>query len=222
MLITKCLEIRVFGNWRYYESKGYIVPKKENGRVSQDTILTINVTDLPENSRFDIEYKCQGCKETKTTRYGRYIKNEHKLCRGCNMKRIAQDKEYIKKRSGENAGNYNPNLTDEEREQGRYYSEYPLWRTAVYEECDYTCQSCEDNRGGNLIAHHLNGWHWAKEERFDLCNGVAICETCHDEFHERYGYRDNTRNQFMDFLIEKVLARNSSPASQLFGLLHFN
>lgn len=217
MLITKFVEVKVAASQRYYESKGYSIPRRENGTVQKDTIIKVKVEDLPDNSTFEVEYECQGCSEIKKTRYERYFKNVHKLCRRCNMKMVAQNKEYIKKRSGKNSGKYNPNLTDEDREKGRYYPEYSLWRTAVYEECDYTCQCCEDNKGGNLIAHHLNGWHWAKDERFTDWNGVTVCEICHDEFHDRYGYRDNTRSQFMEFITEKVLERNNTPAARVFA-----
>jgi hypothetical protein len=105
-------------------------------------------------------------------------------------------------RSGENASNYNPNLTEEERQKGRKYSEYYAWRSKVYERDNFTCKCC-NKKGGYLIAHHLDGYHWSKEKRTDVDNGVTLCKTCHDDFHSIYGRKNNTRKQFDEFYENK-------------------
>lgn len=97
---------------------------------------------------------------------------------------------------------WNPNITDEEREKRRN-GEQIQWRKDVYERDNYTCQCCGDNKGGNLNAHHLNGFHWDKEHRTDINNGVTLCEKCHKEFHKIYGKRNNTITQFREFLFNK-------------------
>ncbi|KKL70926.1 hypothetical protein LCGC14_2100010, partial [marine sediment metagenome] len=65
---------------------------------------------------------------------------------------------------------------------------------------DYTCQKCGDNRGGNLIAHHLFNFSDYPELRFSLDNGITFCEDCHKEFHGLYGYKNNTKKQIVEFL----------------------
>lgn len=105
------------------------------------------------------------------------------------------------KRTGKNHYNYNPLITDEEREKNRYniYGEdRRIWRKKVYEKYDYTCVCCKE-RGGKLNAHHLNGYSWFKEGRYDVSNGVTLCKDCHLDFHGKYGYRNNTKEQFDEY-----------------------
>ena len=101
---------------------------------------------------------------------------------------------------GENNPNWNPNLTQEEREQHREIEGYNSWRTQVYRRDNYTCICCGDNKGGNLNAHHLNGFNWDKEHRLDVSNGVTLCTTCHNKFHSLYGNGNNTKEQFINFM----------------------
>ena len=110
-----------------------------------------------------------------------------------------QDEEYRASMVGENNPNYNPNLTNEEREQGRHIDGYKEWVYEVKERANFTCDCCGDNRGGNLVSHHLDGYHWNKEGRIDINNGVCLCEKCHKEFHHIYGNKNNTKEQYIEF-----------------------
>ena len=112
-----------------------------------------------------------------------------------------QDEEYRNRMSGENSNLYNPNLTDEEREQGRNIDGYSEWVYKVKEKANFTCDCCGDNRGGNLVSHHLDGYNWCKEKRVDITNGVCLCKHCHKLFHskELYGKGDNTKEQYEEF-----------------------
>lgn len=101
---------------------------------------------------------------------------------------------------GELHNNWNPNLTDEERENGRNTFENYQWRKDVYERDSYTCQNCGDSKGGNLVAHHINSHDIHKDQRYDIENGVTLCEKCHKDFHSKYGYGKNTRTQFSEWL----------------------
>lgn len=96
---------------------------------------------------------------------------------------------------------YDPNKTDEERLLKRYVlGKHTLYgfRNKVYKRDKYTCQVC-NQVGGKLNAHHLDGWNWAIDKRFDTDNGVTLCEGCHDEFHNIYGKGNNTKEQFKEF-----------------------
>lgn len=104
---------------------------------------------------------------------------------------------------GEENPNYNPNLTDDEREDKRDILKNKNWKKDVYKKDNYTCQCC-GKRGIKLNAHHLNGYHWDKENRFNISNGITLCEDCHKEFHNLYGYKYNTEYQFKEFLNSKV------------------
>lgn len=102
---------------------------------------------------------------------------------------------------GEAHPNYNPHLTEAERKKQRNVEGYDNWRKAVYERDGYACVYCGDRTGGNLVAHHLNGYHWDEEGRVDIENGVTLCNSCHKGFHAVYGYKENTRDQFNNFFL---------------------
>lgn len=106
--------------------------------------------------------------------------------------------------TGENNPSWNPNLTEEDRERNRTTAEgsQERWRGEVFERDNYTCHCC-GKRGGRLNAHHLNGYHWFKEGRFDVNNGVTLCTDCHKEFHSTYGIKNNTKEQYEEFYKQK-------------------
>lgn len=55
-------------------------------------------------------------------------------------------------------------------------------------------------RGLVINAHHLDGFHWCIEKRYDSNNLVTLCKTCHRDFHSAFGNRNNTKEQFLEFL----------------------
>jgi hypothetical protein len=107
---------------------------------------------------------------------------------------------YGVRRIGKANPNYNPEITDKERELGRLVTGYKYWRIKVYQRDNFVCQCCNDTKGGNLVAHHLNGWNWCKKERISIQNGITLCNSCHKLFHDKYGYGHNTKEQFADFV----------------------
>lgn len=110
---------------------------------------------------------------------------------------------YGVRRYGTNNPNYNPNKTDEERLYCRLLEGMTPFKKGVYERDNYTCQCCGDSKGHNLVAHHLDGYNWCREKRTDVNNGITLCDKCHKEFHHIYGYKDNTKIQFDEFLNKK-------------------
>lgn len=83
-------------------------------------------------------------------------------------------------RRGNAHAKYKGNKTARETAKARY--EYQTWRTAVFQRDDYTCQECSV-RGGRLHAHHIQPWAEFPALRFDLSNGVTLCERCHRAIH---------------------------------------
>lgn len=102
---------------------------------------------------------------------------------------------------GELNTNYNPNITEEERRRNRYDEKCSIdkWRREVFKRDGYICQCC-GKKGGNLNAHHLNAYHWDKEHRFDIDNGITLCYECHRLFHKIYTFYNNTKQQFEEFI----------------------
>lgn len=76
--------------------------------------------------------------------------------------------------------------------------EYKDWRASVYKRDKHRCVCC--NKKSYLNAHHLNGWNWCIESRYDVNNGVTLCWKCHRDFHRQYGRGYNYVFQFEAFL----------------------
>lgn len=123
----------------------------------------------------------------------------NKLSQGEGCYNCAKDRN-----SGENNFNYNPNLTQEERELKRYIfgdDSYKDWRNSIFKRDNYTCQCCEKVKG-YINAHHIDGYNWCKEGRVHINNGITLCRDCHKTFHILYGKGNNTYEQLEDFLYE--------------------
>lgn len=111
--------------------------------------------------------------------------------------------------TGDKHPQWNPELNDSDRISKRNYPEYTAWRSSVFERDGYACQVCLDTIGGNLNAHHINGYHWDEGGRTDINNGITLCDSCHKEFHSIYGYKYVNLFQFSQFLEYKQQALNN-------------
>lgn len=106
---------------------------------------------------------------------------------------------YRKNNFGENHPHWNPNKTDEERIIDRQYEDYYNFVKTVMKRDNYICQ-ITGQKGYKLVVHHLNGYNWDKENRTNIDNGITLSENIHLEFHKKYGYGYNTKEQFIDFV----------------------
>lgn len=105
----------------------------------------------------------------------------------------------LERRSKENHYKYNPNLTQEDRaKRDMFKGKIKKWRNKVFARDNYKCRKC--SKKGKLNAHHIMSWDKNINERFDVDNGVTLCEECHKSFHSIYGYGDNNKIQFLNFL----------------------
>jgi len=117
----------------------------------------------------------------------------HIRCFDCGRKSTSR------KLSGKNAPWYNHHKTDEERFLQRKYPEYIHWRKLVYERDKYTCQCCKKN-GIVLNAHHIENYSNNIELRLKIDNGITMCKDCHNEFHKKFGKRNNNSHQLDEFI----------------------
>lgn len=86
---------------------------------------------------------------------------------------------------------------------------FVLWSKKVKERDNWICGVC-NRYGVPMNSHHINAWDAFIEERYDLNNGVCLCERCHNRLHLVYGKGGNTRAQFNEFkemmrLINKIV-----------------
>jgi hypothetical protein len=70
-----------------------------------------------------------------------------------------------------------------ELSRARNCQEYNQWRLAVFSRDGFKCQSCGDAKGGNLHAHHIKSFANHPSLRYDINNGVTLCEPCHENEH---------------------------------------
>jgi hypothetical protein len=77
--------------------------------------------------------------------------------------------------------------------------EYKLWRKAVFEKDDWTCQKYKI-RGGKLHPHHIKNFSEFPELRFAIDNGITLSERAHKEFHKKYGIKNNNLEQIKEFI----------------------
>lgn len=136
--------------------------------------------------------------------YGQHHTEEQKREWSKKRKGVKPKEETRKIWSEQRKGSLNPNyknyLTEEDRQDRRIQQGYNEWKQQVKEQANWTCDCC-GKRGGNMEAHHLDGYNWCKEKRLDITNGVCLCEHCHKLFHSKefYGYGDNTKEQYEEF-----------------------
>lgn len=86
-----------------------------------------------------------------------------------------------------------------EEEYLRNCIEYHNWRKEVFSKDNYTCQKCLE-RGGELNAHHIENFNINSKLNFNISNGITLCNKHHKEFHIKYGYKNNTLEQILEFI----------------------
>jgi len=78
--------------------------------------------------------------------------------------------------------------------------DYRKWRIKVIRR-DKVCQVCGTIK--QRQAHHLNHATYFPDERFDVNNGICLCDECHKIFHTSFkrSYRQkSTRYDNMQFI----------------------
>ena len=202
-LLSTEVEVRLNPqNIEYYENLGYIIPRYYNEKnrkymVKKGTTIVVKIEDLPKCSNVMVDLTCDYCGKELTRSYQDYNKRKHNgkcYCKRCGKIVLC---------SGENNPNWNPSLTDEERQNGRNYPEYTEFIKKVLARDNYTCQCCGDTNSSEMEVHHLYGYYGYPEYRTDQTQAITLCKKCHGTFHVwymgKFGYINKgncTRNDY--------------------------
>ena len=92
--------------------------------------------------------------------------------------------------------------------KARQSIEMKLWRKSVFARDGYTCQKY-GTIGGVLRAHHILNFSDFIELRTSISNGITLSEKAHKEFHKKYGTKNNTREQLVEFLDSFIIGQNA-------------
>ena len=85
-------------------------------------------------------------------------------------------------------------LTETERNKSYFYrgsSEYIAWRDAVRTRDKFTCQRCGSKK--RIVAHHIFGFMDYPYVRYDLENGISLCQECHKIVHREISEAEKER-----------------------------
>ena len=104
----------------------------------------------------------------------------------------------IGKHSKEKNPNWKGGITSE-NELIRKSKKYSLWREEVFKFNNFTCQKYGIS-GCELNAHHINNFAKFPELRTSSKNGITLSKKAHREFHKKYGIKNNTKQQLLEFL----------------------
>ena len=146
-------------------------------------IKGLEILSIFEHTEQKADFRCLSCDYTFNVHIGNVI-NKTKGCPKCT------------KLKGENHPNWDSTISDKDRVYKRGYK-FIVWSKAIKDVANYKCDICND--GGYLESHHLESYAVKKELRYDLDNGVCLCRECHYNFHQDYGYKNSTKEQYLNF-----------------------
>lgn len=137
----------------FYKSEAYLIQRRET---------------LKSGAMHKL--KCSGC----GIEFDRLVSCTKKKCRPyCS----AKCRSIYSLPKGSNHHNWRGGITSQSMIE-RNSLKYKEWRTDVFKRDDFTCREC-GMRGGSLEAHHILPFCAYPELRYDLHNGITLCEACH-------------------------------------------
>jgi 5-methylcytosine-specific restriction endonuclease McrA len=84
---------------------------------------------------------------------------------------------------------------------GYYSKEYKEWRKSVFERDGYICVEC--CYAGYVTAHHIKSFAHYPELRFDINNGITLCESCHSKTDNYKGRAKNMINKLIHNICQR-------------------
>lgn len=183
--------------WENKKTKKLQPLYKVNCNYCNSDILKLG-GDIGKNLRTDAKFTCRNCipkiKEKPENKHSckycgkqaKWKKSKTRQNRGKYCSRKCYN-EWQK--SEENIGPNNPNYIDGGRHEThiqtlRKREPWKLWRKAVYERDNYTCQFC-GIVGGKIHPHHIKFKKQFPQLIYEISNGITLCEKCHMQLHRK-------------------------------------
>ena len=118
----------------------------------------------------------------RTTRHRKILSENAKHNKGIiKSKRIDYDiwlEKTTKRWQGELNPNWKGGISYEKRYKHYFGATYKKWRMSVFLRDNFTCQFC-GLKGIYLTSHHIKSWAKYPELRYNINNGITLCENCH-------------------------------------------
>ncbi|MFS0905787.1 HNH endonuclease [Priestia aryabhattai] len=151
-----------------------------------------------KNNKSDLKFYCENHEGVIQHTTLDKVNIADRPCRLCSIEHLSE------RQRGDKSHRWKGGVRDEKLALRETF-EYKKWRKAVFERDCYTCQKCNDSKGGNLHAHHIYPFYLYEELRHEITNGITLCANCHDSrykgsFHNIYGTHNNTKEQLEEFL----------------------
>ena len=75
-----------------------------------------------------------------------------------------------------------------------------VWSGKVRKRDGYKCRRKGCGSKENLHAHHIFNQADNPDLRYEIWNGITLCQTCHITFHKIYGKVENNEEQIKEFI----------------------
>lgn len=75
-----------------------------------------------------------------------------------------------------------------------------IWSKEVRNRDGHKCRRISCGSTNNLHAHHILNQADNPNLRFEVWNGITLCQPCHMLFHKIYGKVENTEKQIEEFI----------------------
>lgn len=78
---------------------------------------------------------------------------------------------------------------------------HDIWKREVHKNANCKCVVCGAEKG--IVCHHIESRDHRPDLRHEVSNGTVFCWTHHVAFHMSHGWGENTREQYVKFLLAK-------------------
>jgi hypothetical protein len=183
---------------------------KKGEKMSDEIKFKLSKSHMGNNYNLGFKHSEESKKRMSIAQTGKKLSEETRKKMSKSKTGLKRSKEFSEKQSLRLTGKPNLNHRGEkhwnwkggispERELIRESIESQKWKKDCLIRDKFTDQKY-GTIGGKLVVHHILNFSSHPETRFDINNGITLSEKAHDEFHHKYGNRNNNREQLMEFL----------------------